>query len=153
MEQELHEECGVFGVYGQAESSELTYHGLHSLQHRGQEGAGIATADGETVRCRKGDGLLTEAVSADDLRELTVATSEKTSSPCWRVRLWERWRWHTTARSSMPISCGGNWKARAVFLAAAATVRLFCTLSKRRKVRYWKKFKKPAAGWRAPLLS
>lgn len=45
----------------------------------------------------------------------------------------------------MPISCGGNWKARAVFLAAAATVRLFCTLSKRRKVRYWKKFKKPAA--------
>lgn len=75
MEQELHEECGVFGVYGQAESSELTYHGLHSLQHRGQEGAGIATADGETVRCRKGDGLLTEAVSADDLRELTGSNS------------------------------------------------------------------------------
>ena len=46
------EECGVFGIYGHAEAAKLAYLGLYSLQHRGQESAGISTADGARVRCR-----------------------------------------------------------------------------------------------------
>lgn len=70
MLEELHEECGVFGVYDQPEAAHLTYLGLHALQHRGQEGAGIAAADGAAVRCRKGKGLLTEAVGPADIAAL-----------------------------------------------------------------------------------
>jgi amidophosphoribosyltransferase len=44
------DECGVFGVYGHPEASKLTYLGLYALQHRGQESAGIASADGQRVR-------------------------------------------------------------------------------------------------------
>jgi amidophosphoribosyltransferase len=42
----FHDECGVFAVYGHPEAANLTYLGLHALQHRGQESAGIATLDG-----------------------------------------------------------------------------------------------------------
>ena len=42
----LKEECGVFGIFGTEEASVLTTLGLHSLQHRGQEGAGIVSFDG-----------------------------------------------------------------------------------------------------------
>lgn len=37
----LNEECGVFGIWGYPQAAQVTYFGLHSLQHRGQEGAGI----------------------------------------------------------------------------------------------------------------
>ena len=40
------EECGVFGIFGHPEASNLTYLGLYALQHRGQESAGIAASDG-----------------------------------------------------------------------------------------------------------
>ena len=46
-EDKLHEECGVFGIFGSPDASTLTALGLHALQHRGQEGAGIVTFDGE----------------------------------------------------------------------------------------------------------
>lgn len=70
-QRELHEECGVFGVYNQQSAAHLTYLGLHALQHRGQEGAGIAAADENGVtRCRKGKGLLTEVFSHNDIAEL-----------------------------------------------------------------------------------
>ncbi len=58
------EECGVFGVWGDPRAVELTYLGLHSLQHRGQEGAGIAAADGQHILCKKGKGLLSEVFPA-----------------------------------------------------------------------------------------
>ena len=48
------DECGVFGIYGHPEASKLTYLGLYALQHRGQESAGIASADGDRVRARRG---------------------------------------------------------------------------------------------------
>ena len=41
MDRELHEECGVFGIIGHQDASQICYYGLHSLQHRGQEAAGI----------------------------------------------------------------------------------------------------------------
>ena len=46
----LNEECGVFGIWNHAEAAQLTYMGLHSLQHRGQEGAGIVVTDGNTLK-------------------------------------------------------------------------------------------------------
>ena len=39
MDRELHEECGVFGIIGHQDASQICYYGLHSLQHRGQEAA------------------------------------------------------------------------------------------------------------------
>ena len=45
------ESCGLFGIFGDAEAVQRTYFGLHSLQHRGQESAGIASSDGEFIQC------------------------------------------------------------------------------------------------------
>src|SRR6266853_2088462 len=50
----LHEECGVFAVYGHPEAANVTYLGLYALQHRGQESAGIASSDGHGIHCYKG---------------------------------------------------------------------------------------------------
>ena len=66
---EKKEECGLFGIFGDPEAVQKTYFGLHSLQHRGQESAGIASSDGEFIQCytamgnvsrvfRSGSGLL-----------------------------------------------------------------------------------------------
>ncbi|MDR1474054.1 MAG: amidophosphoribosyltransferase [Lactobacillales bacterium] len=54
----LNEECGLFGVWGHPEASRITYFGLHSLQHRGQEGAGIVANDAGKLRSHRGLGLL-----------------------------------------------------------------------------------------------
>lgn len=67
---EINEECGVFGVYQTEDSASLTYFGLHALQHRGQEGCGIASSDGETVVCLKGRGLITEVFNSDNLNKI-----------------------------------------------------------------------------------
>lgn len=66
----LNEECGVFGIWNHNEAAQLTYMGLHSLQHRGQEGAGIAVSNGETLKGERGLGLLTEAISDINLESL-----------------------------------------------------------------------------------
>jgi amidophosphoribosyltransferase len=65
------EECGVFGIFGHAEAANLTYLGLYALQHRGQESAGIASADGVQIRHRKAMGYVNEAFDADSLASLT----------------------------------------------------------------------------------
>ena len=54
----LNEECGVFGVFGAPDASQLTYYGLHTLQHRGQEGAGIVSTDGHNLYQHRDRGLL-----------------------------------------------------------------------------------------------
>ena len=54
------EECGVFAVYGHEDAARVAFFGLFALQHRGQESAGIATADGCQVRSYKGMGLASE---------------------------------------------------------------------------------------------
>ena len=66
------DECGVFGVYSKSplDVAGMTYYGLYALQHRGQESAGIAVGNGETVEVHKGLGLITEAFSQDDLKKL-----------------------------------------------------------------------------------
>jgi amidophosphoribosyltransferase len=67
----LGEECGVFGVFGHPEPASLSYYGLHALQHRGQESAGICVADGETFHYHRGMGLVKEVFDNDKLATLT----------------------------------------------------------------------------------
>lgn len=59
----LNEECGVFGVWGHPDAAPVTYFGLHSLQHRGQEGAGIVTNDAGKLNGHRDLGLLAEVFS------------------------------------------------------------------------------------------
>lgn len=67
----LNEECGVFGVFGSQEAAHMTYFGLHSLQHRGQEGAGIVSSDGIKLRQYRNRGLLSEVfANPQDLERL-----------------------------------------------------------------------------------
>ena len=67
----LHEECGVFGVWGVPHAAEVTYYGLHALQHRGQEGCGIVSVNEEgQLRRVKGLGLVTEVFNNDNLSTL-----------------------------------------------------------------------------------
>ncbi len=56
----INDKCGVFGIYGNKRAAELTYFGLYSLQHRGQESAGIVTAGNGGVRVYKGMGEVSE---------------------------------------------------------------------------------------------
>lgn len=67
----LNEECGIFGVWGHQDAAQLTYYGLHALQHRGQEGTGIVVNDGKTLKVVKGEGLVTEIFTATAMKELT----------------------------------------------------------------------------------
>ena len=67
---ELHEECGVFGVYHVEQAASLTYYGLHALQHRGQEGCGIAVSDGKRVKSHKGRGLISEVFDEKQIQQL-----------------------------------------------------------------------------------
>ena len=56
----LNEECGVFGIWGHPEASNVTYFGLHSLQHRGQEGGGVVSNDKQVLRGYRDLGLISE---------------------------------------------------------------------------------------------
>lgn len=69
-DRELHEECGVFGVYNVNNASDLTYYGLHSLQHRGQEGCGIVSVCDKAFKRIKGEGLVTEIFNNENIKTL-----------------------------------------------------------------------------------
>ena len=69
-DRELHEECGVFGLFGVPNAASLAYYGLHALQHRGQEGAGIVSVDNGDFRRIKGNGLVTEVFNEEKLATL-----------------------------------------------------------------------------------
>jgi amidophosphoribosyltransferase len=60
----LREECGVFGIYGNADAGALTALGLHALQHRGQEAAGIVSFDGERYHAERRMGLVGDHFSS-----------------------------------------------------------------------------------------
>jgi amidophosphoribosyltransferase len=66
----FHDECGVFGVYGHQEAANLTYLGLHALQHRGQEGAGICSSDRRQLFIEKSMGLVADIFSEKRLKRL-----------------------------------------------------------------------------------
>ena len=62
--------CGVFGIYGHPEAANLTYLGLHALQHRGQESAGIVTSDGTQLYAHRAMGLVQDAFQEAHLAKL-----------------------------------------------------------------------------------
>ena len=66
----LHEECGVFGVIGHRNASNICYYGLHSLQHRGQEAAGICVKNNQKLMIHKGEGLVTEVFDSQKINQL-----------------------------------------------------------------------------------
>ena len=68
---EIHEECGVFGVWGVPDAASLVYYGLHALQQRGQEGCGIVAVNDEGYLKRiKGEGLVTEVFDESKVSSL-----------------------------------------------------------------------------------
>ena len=69
MMEKLREECGIFGVVSRAgEAAGITYNALLALQHRGQEGAGIALLKDSSILCHKDVGLVSEVFSPSVLR-------------------------------------------------------------------------------------
>ncbi len=64
------EECGVFGIFGHHEAANLTYLGLHALQHRGQEGAGICSSDSKKLFLEKRTGLVADTFNEKRLKNL-----------------------------------------------------------------------------------
>jgi amidophosphoribosyltransferase len=66
----LHEECGVVAVFGHPEAAKLCYLGLHALQHRGQESAGIAASDGQKLAAYKSMGLVADIFGETALAKL-----------------------------------------------------------------------------------
>ncbi|MBV8553699.1 MAG: amidophosphoribosyltransferase [Acidobacteriaceae bacterium] len=66
----LHEECGVFAIYGHQEAANLAYLGLFALQHRGQESAGIATGDGRKIHSIRQMGHVADIFTPDVLNQL-----------------------------------------------------------------------------------
>ena len=67
--------CGIFGISGHPSAAALTHLGLYSLQHRGQESAGIVAVDGEQVRAIRAMGLVSDKFSADAMSTLTGAVA------------------------------------------------------------------------------
>jgi amidophosphoribosyltransferase len=65
----FHDECGVVAIYGHPEAAKLAYLGLYALQHRGQESAGICTAEGDVIHCHKAMGHV-----ADIFTQPVIAT-------------------------------------------------------------------------------
>jgi amidophosphoribosyltransferase len=66
----FHDECGVFGVFGHPEAANLTYLGIHALQHRGQESAGIAALDAGKIQVHKAMGLVADIFNVEALARL-----------------------------------------------------------------------------------
>src|SRR5947207_8374271 len=64
------EECGVVAIYANPEAEKLAYLGLHALQHRGQESAGIATSDGMTLHMHKSMGLVADIFTEEALAKI-----------------------------------------------------------------------------------
>ena len=66
-----HEECGVIGIFAPNEDvARMTFFGLYALQHRGQEAAGIAVADGQTMSIHKGVGLVSQVFTPNAMADL-----------------------------------------------------------------------------------
>ncbi|MFN4132424.1 MAG: amidophosphoribosyltransferase, partial [Caldimicrobium sp.] len=62
--------CGIVGIYGVPDAAKYVFYGLYALQHRGQEGAGIAVFDGQKIREYKNLGLVSEVFNEKILQEL-----------------------------------------------------------------------------------
>ncbi|MBA1433073.1 MAG: amidophosphoribosyltransferase [Epsilonproteobacteria bacterium] len=70
MRENMNEKCAVVGIFGHEEASKLAYFSLHALQHRGQEAAGISSADGTKVHTIKDRGLVMKVFNEANLKTL-----------------------------------------------------------------------------------
>lgn len=100
--------CGILGVVGQSPVNQLLYDGLQVLQHRGQDAAGIVTANGKTFHMHKGSGMVRDVFRTRNMRSLlgnagiahvryptaarppawrrpSRSTSTRPSASCWRT--------------------------------------------------------------------
>jgi amidophosphoribosyltransferase len=105
------EACGVVGVYAPGEDvARLTYFGLHALQHRGQESAGIAVGDGETVTVTKNLGLVSRVFKESDLDTLTgeVAIGHTRYSTTGSSTSWENAQPMLSSIGKQPIALAHN---------------------------------------------
>ncbi len=66
----FHDECGIFGAWNYPEAANLAYLGLYALQHRGQESAGIAATDGQSLHVERAMGWVADVFSRERLRRL-----------------------------------------------------------------------------------
>lgn len=64
------EKCGIVGIYGVKDASRDVYFGLYSIQHRGQESAGISASDGQNLKIHKGPGLISQVFCEEDIDSL-----------------------------------------------------------------------------------
>src|SRR2546430_1629580 len=64
------DECGVVAIYAHPEAEKLAYLGLHALQHRGQESAGIVTSDGACLQVHRGMGLVADIFTEEALAKI-----------------------------------------------------------------------------------
>lgn len=71
----FHDECAVFGISGHKEAANLTYLGLYALQHRGQEGSGIVSTDGERFHVERGMGLVADIYTKSVIKRLQGTTA------------------------------------------------------------------------------
>jgi amidophosphoribosyltransferase len=105
------EACGVFGVYAPGEDvARMTYFGLHALQHRGQESAGIAVGDHETVTVIKNLGLVSRVFKESDLDSLTgdVAIGHTRYSTTGSSTSWENAQPHLSTIGHQVIALAHN---------------------------------------------
>ena len=143
-DRELHEECGVFGVVGVPDAANLTYYGLHSLQHRGQEGCGIVSVSKEgAMRRVRGEGLVTEVFNEAKLANLAgdmaIGHVRYSTAGGGGTENIQPFLFHhntgdfalaTTGISSMRICCATTWRTRAVFSSPLRTAKCSPILSK-----------------------
>ncbi len=122
----IHEECGVFGVFSPRTNgvAATVYYGLFALQHRGQEGCGIVVNDDGIFRTYKDVGLVndvfTPAVMSDlgqgnmavgHVRYGTTGGSDRTNTqPIVVNHIKGEWRLPITATWSIPMSSGRSWR-------------------------------------------
>lgn len=70
MNTQIGEDCGIIGVYGIEDAARIAYMGLYTLQHRGQESAGVVVSDGRKIRSVKDFGLVSEALDPEEMVNL-----------------------------------------------------------------------------------
>lgn len=107
----MEEECAVFGVYAPGEDvARLTCFGLQALQHRGQESAGIAVGDGETVLVHKDLGLVTQVFDEASLAALTgdVAIGHCRYSTSGGAGAWDAAQPHISAIDNVLVAVAHN---------------------------------------------
>ena len=61
----------MFGIWGHKQAAEITYYGLHALQHRGQDGAGIVATNGKKLSFHRGRGLVNDIFQRSDFEKLS----------------------------------------------------------------------------------